>query len=400
MVLSRRDFLKTASVLAGAMIAPQVLLRARPASAAGSDPVLVTVFLRGGADGLSLLVPHADPGYVAARPTLHVPANSVVDLDGFFGFHPALAPLQPLFQSGRLAAIHACGSPSGTRSHFDAQDFMEFGAPDDKTVRDGWLNRFLAAAGPTGPVSAVTIGQRATKALVGPTPTLAFPSIAEFKLVGATTHRRPALETMYALSGDPRLSWVAPSTFATIDILKDVSTATSVSYPSSDFGNALKDLAALIKADIGVRLGAVDLGGWDHHFNEAIALPLVAADLAAGLAAFAQDLGNDFNRTVVLVMTEFGRRVRENGSLGTDHGHGGMMLVMGGAVAGGRVVLADDDWPGLAPENLFEGIDLPVTTDFRDVFGEILTRHMGLADPSGIFPNYSLHPSRFPGLFA
>src|SRR5690606_32772099 len=191
MVLSRRDFLKTASVLAGAMIAPQVLLRARPASAAGSDPVLVTVFLRGGADGLSLLVPHADPGYVAARPTLHVPANSVVDLDGFFGFHPALAPLQPLFQSGRLAAIHACGSPSGTRSHFDAQDFMEFGAPDDKTVRDGWLNRFLAAAGPTGPVSAVTIGQRATKALVGPTPTLAFPSIAEFKLVGATTHRRP-----------------------------------------------------------------------------------------------------------------------------------------------------------------------------------------------------------------
>jgi uncharacterized protein (DUF1501 family) len=398
MRFSRRDFLKTGSVALGAMIVPQVLLRARPASAAGSDPVLVSLFLRGGADGLNLVVPHGDPGYYAVRPTIRVAPGSELDLDGFFGFHPALAPLLPLYQSGQLAAIHACGSPHDTRSHFDAQDFMEFGVPGDKSVREGWLNRFLVAAGMSDPLSAVTIGNSVAKSLAGPSPSLALATITDLNFSGTTTWRRPAIEAMYATSGNPQISWLPSSTFATSDVLQTVSTATSVNYPSSKLGAALKDLAALIKADIGVRLGAVDLGGWDHHFNESTEFPAVAGVLAAALAAFAQDLGPDLNRTVVLVMSEFGRRVAENGSLGCDHGHGGVMLALGGGIAGGRV-LVDGGWPGLEPGNLFEGIDVPVTTDFRDVFGELLTRHMGLADAGGVFPGYPLDPARYPGLF-
>jgi len=376
-----------------------VLLRARPARADGSDPVLVTLFLRGGADGLNLVVPHGDPVYYAVRPNIRVAPGSAIDLDGFFGLHPALAPLLPQFQSGRLAAIHACGSPHDTRSHFDAQDFMEFGAPGNKTVREGWLNRFLAAAGLSDPLSAITMGNRAAKALAGPSPSLALASISDLILAGNATARRPAIEAMYASSGNPLLSWLPTTAFATADVLATVSTATSVVYPNSSLGSALKDLAALIKANIGVRLGAVDLGGWDHHFNESTDLPLVASALASGLAAFVQDLGPDLDRTVVLVMSEFGRRVGENGSLGCDHGHGGVMFALGGGIAGGRVILAGDSWPGLAPANLFEGIDVPVTTDFRDVFGELLTRHMGLADASGVFPGYALDPARYPGLF-
>jgi uncharacterized protein (DUF1501 family) len=399
MSLSRRDFLKTASVGLGAMIVPGTLLRARPARAAGTDPVLVTVFLRGAADALNLLVPHQDATYYSLRPNIRVAPGAELDLDGFFGFHPTLAPLLPLFQSGNLAAIHCCGSPHDTRSHFDGQDFMEYAVPGDRTVQVGWLNRFLTAAGLSAPINAITIGNRAVKALAGPASTLAMPSITDLNFAGPTVFRRPAIETMYAASGNPLLVSLPSTTFSTADIVQSVSKVTSVVYPNTGLGAGLKDLAALIKGDVGVRLGAVDLGGWDHHANENVDLPIAADDLARSLAAFAEDLGSDLNRTLVLVMSEFGRRVRENGAQGSDHGHGGMMLALGGGIAGGRVILADDTWPGLAPAALFQGIDLPVTTDFRDVFAEALTSHMGLANASPVFPGYALDPGRYPGLF-
>lgn len=401
MVLNRRQFLHTATASLAALIAPGILLKARPARAAGSDPVIVALYLRGGCDALSLVVPYGDPTYYSARPTIRVAAGTQLDLDGFFGFHPSLAPLLPFYQSGRLAVLHACGSPSSSRSHFDSQDFMEFGAPDDKTVQIGWLNRFLGAAGLTTPISAVTIENGPAKSLAGPVATLAVPSLARMSLTGTyATERRLALGQIFGASEKPIIAATGANAVDLLQLIGTVNTATSVTYPGSKLGLALKDLAALIKGDVGVRVAAVNHGSWDHHSNQTTYFPNMAGDLANSLAAFATDLGSDLDRTVVLVMSEFGRRVAQNGAVGSDHGHGGVMLALGGAVQGGQVMLANDTWPGLAPAQLFQGIDLATTTDFRNVFAEVLERHMGLSDPSPVFPNFSVSASNYPGLFA
>ncbi len=401
MAMSRRDFLMTASASLGAFVVPGALLRARPARAAGTDPVLVALYLRGGADALNLVAPYGDPLYYAARPNIRVAAGTEVQLDGFFGFHPALAPLFPYYQSGRLAALHACGSASGTRSHFVAQDFMEFAAPDDKTMQIGWLNRFLAASGASSPITAVTIENQAAKALAGPASSLAIPALSRFSLDGSYgTERRQAIQAISSATSNALLGTTGVNALSVLDLVDTVDTATNVVYPTSKLGSALKDLAALIKADIGVRVAAVNHASWDHHANETINFPIMAGDLGGSLAAFASDLGSDLDRTVVLVMSEFGRRLLENGAQGCDHGHGSVMLALGGAVQGGQVLLRDGLWPGLAPGQLFQGIDLAGTTDFRDVFAELLDRHMGLNDPSPVFPNYSIDTARYPGLFA
>jgi uncharacterized protein (DUF1501 family) len=276
---------------------------------------------------------------------------------------------------------------------------MDFGVPGDRSVHTGWLNRFLSAAGMSDPLGAVTLGTRVGKSLRGPAPTIAMPSISEFRPTGTLTFRRPGIEAMYGTTANTLLTALGGRTFQSSDRIAAVPTATGVTYPNSQVGLALKDLAALIKADIGLRLGTVDFGGWDHHFDENAQLPDMLDDLSRSLAAFAQDLGTDLDRTVVLVMTEFGRRLAENGAHGTDHGRGGVMLAMGGGLAGGRVLLRDDVWPGLAPENLEGGIDLPVSTDFRNVFAEVLTRHMGLVDAGPVFPGHTLDPDLYPGLF-
>ncbi len=400
MAMSRRDFLMTATASFGALAVPGVLLRARPARAAGTDPVVVALYLRGGADALNLVVPHGDAGYYAVRPTIRVTAGTEIDLDGFFGFHPSLAPLHPFYQNGKLAVLHACGSASGSRSHFDAQDFMEFAAPDDKAIQVGWLNRFLTAAGTTAPINAVTIENQPVKALVGPVATTAIPALSRFSLNGTyKTERRQAIQTISSATANSVLSAMGANTLGVLDLVQTVNATTNVVYPVTKLGSSLKDLAALIKADIGVRVAAVNHASWDHHANETTALPVMAGDLGSSLAAFATDLGSDLDRTVVLVMSEFGRRVAENGAHGCDHGHGGVMLALGGAVQGGQVLLRDDIWPGLAPAQLYQSIDLAGTTDFRDVFAEVLDRHMGLNDPSPVFPNYVLDTQRYPGLF-
>lgn len=401
MVLNRRQFLHTATASLAALIAPGVLLKARPARAAGTDPVIVALYLRGGCDALSLVVPNGDPAYYAARSTILVPAGTELGLDGFFGFHPSLAPLLPFYQSGRLAVLHACGSPSYSRSHFDSQDFMEFAAPDDKTVQVGWLNRFLASAGLTSTLSAVTIENAPAKALAGPVGSLAIPALSRMSLTGTyAAERRVALGQIFGTSTKPIITATGANAVNLIDVIGTVNTTTSVTYPGSKLGLALKDLAALIKGDVGVRVAAVNHASWDHHSNQHLRFPGMAADLGNSLAAFATDLGSDLDRTVVLVMSEFGRRVAQNGAIGSDHGHGGVMLALGGAVQGGQVMLANDTWPGLAPAQLFQGIDLATTTDFRNVFAEVLERHMGLSDPSPVFPNFSVNSSNYPGLFA
>jgi len=401
MTISRRSFLKTATASLGVLIAPGALLRARPARAVGTDPVLVALFLRGAADGLSLLVPHGDPEYYAARPTIQVAPGSEIDLDGFFGLHPSLAPLHSWYQAGRLALLHASGSVSGTRSHFDEQDFMEYAAPGDKTVTVGWLNRFLTAAGLSTPLSAVSIENAPVKALTGPVDSLAIPSLARFAPYGIyANERRDALRTIFAATSNPILGPTGTNALDLLDLIATIDKTANATYPSSNLGAAMKDLAVLIRADVGVRVAAVNHTTWDHHSSQTTRLPAMANDLASSLDAFATDLGSDLDRTVVLVMTEFGRRVAENGAFGSDHGHGGVMMAFGGAVAGGRVLLRDQVWPGLAPADLFESIDLAVTTDFRNVFAELLDRHMGLSDLSTIFPDFSADAANYPGLFA
>lgn len=400
-MITRRTLLKTGAVALSAFFLPRV----RRASAAARTPVLVALYLRGGADGLNLVVPAGDPAYYASRPTIQVPPGSELPLDGFFGLNPVLAPLLPLYASGALAFVHAAGSPDPSRSHFDCQDFMERAAPGDRSRLDGWLARYLAVAGGGHAIAGVTLKNARAKALQGAAPSLAFASLGAFALAGSQVDEREAtLAERYAVVSDPTaaarmLGESATQALDAVDLLATVDRATGVAYPASELGNALKDAAALVKAEIGVRAIAVDLGGWDHHTDTADRTEDVGGDLAASLAAFSSDLGDHAATTLTLAMTEFGRRVAENGGRGTDHGHGGLMMALGGGVHGGRVLVAGGTWPGLAPEKLYRGQDLAVTTDFRSVFAEALERHL-LAQRSeveAILPGFTVE---LPGLYA
>jgi uncharacterized protein (DUF1501 family) len=398
MAWTRREILRAgATTAATALLSPAALLRPPAAGAAGAEPVLVALFLRGGADWLSLVPPIGDSRYYALRPDLAVPAGDALRLTSLFGFHPELRPLLQYYQGGRLAVLHACGSPDPTRSHFDAQDFLESGAPGNRSVQTGWLGRYAAQTGLGEPWAAVTLGARPARALAGAGASLAFPSIEEFSLLGML-RRRTALDRIAnAVGGE----WgrAAENAFGALDTVAAIDARPRTSWPSGDLAIALRDLSALIRSRIGVRVAAVDAGGWDHHFDQAAELPGSAAGLAAALAAFAVDLGAELDRTLVLVMTEFGRRVPQNGSGGTEHGRGGAMLAFGGAVRGGRVLLRDGRWPGLEQAQLVDGRDLAVTTDFRDVFAEALRRHMGVQDLAPMFPGFTPSITRFPGLF-
>jgi uncharacterized protein (DUF1501 family) len=395
---TRRGFLRTLGLASAAAFLPLPL--ARRARAVGGEPVLVVIFQRGGADGLNLVVPHGDPGYYALRPVIQVARSSVLDLDGFFGLHPSLVPLLPVWQRGDLAIVHAVGSPHPTRSHFDAMDFMERAAPGDYSVIDGWLSRALVALHPAEAWAGVSFGTSKIPSLDGAAKSLAMSSLDGFVLSGRRpAERRSFLQALYAFSGDPLQTRAEAEAFEAMDALASVSRTSSAAYSGTQLGQDLKNAALLVKADMGVRAIAIDSTGWDHHESEFSALPPVASDLAAGLAAFLQDLGAHAGRTLVLVMTEFGRGAAENGSFGTDHGHGSAMLALGGSVAGGRVRLRGGAWPGLSPQALDEGRDLAVTTDFRDVLAEVVQRHLGVSNLAGMFPGFSTSTARFPGLF-
>jgi uncharacterized protein (DUF1501 family) len=376
--------------------------------------VLICLFQRGAADALNIVVPHGEKAYYAMRPSIAIPqpsrsaAGGAIDLDGFFGLHPALAPLKPLYDRGLLAPIHAVGSPSTTRSHFDAQDYMETGTPDVKGTADGWLNRYLAVKGTCDecnlgktPFRAVSLTPQTPRILEGPSPTVAMNSLDEFS-VRATGSSAERLEALYRTGSADLVHGTGTEMFDAVKMLRSANPQkylpqNGADYPRSQFGQRLLQIAQLIKSNVGLEIAFADVGGWDTHVNQGGGEGQLAARLAElgqALAAFTRDLGERMRDVVVLTMSEFGRTVRENGNAGTDHGHATAMLVLGGPVRGGRML---GRWPGLDPAQRFEGRDLAVTTDFRDLFAELLARHLGATRLDAIFPGFTPDPARFPG---
>jgi uncharacterized protein (DUF1501 family) len=382
--------------------------RPSPPSTALHRPVLVCLFQRGAVDGLNMIVPHGDPIYYRERPRIAVPAKDVVDLDGYFGLHPRLGALKPLWENKSLAALHAIGSPEPTRSHFDAQDYMESGTPGVKATADGWLNRYCRhdREHEDTPFRAVAFGPQLPRILAGSAPSLAIDDLRAFGLRAPLEPARDrltrAFEELYAGSATGLLSSSSQEAFEAVQLLKQVNPAqyqpaNGADYPRGRFGRAMLQIAQLIKARVGLRVAFADVTGWDTHVNQGASEGQLAARLGEfgqALAAFAQDLGERMRDVVVLTMSEFGRTVRENGNSGTDHGHATAMLVLGGPVNGGKVL---GTWPGLDAANRFEGRDVAVTTDFRDLFAEVLARHLGATDLAAIFPGFTPDTRRFPG---
>jgi uncharacterized protein (DUF1501 family) len=334
------------------------------------------------------------------RPTIAIPRQNVIDLDGFFGLHPSLSSFQQLWKDGHLAIVHAAGSPDITRSHFDAQDYMESGTPGLKSTEDGWLNRALHVASSDkrheSPFRAVAMGGRLPRILAGTEPAVAIDNLSNFGVGGRNPGAAPIADTfeaMYAQSVDSVLHGTGSETFDAVKMLKSAdperyTPAPGANYPRGQLGQALKQSAQLIKADLGVEVAFADIGGWDTHVNQGNTQGQLAQrlnELSQSVAAFYTDLGSLADSTVLVTMSEFGRTARENGNRGTDHGHANVMFVLGGPVKGGRVY---GRWPGLGPDRLYEGRDLALTTDFRRVLGEVVYRHLGNKNLDAVFPSF------------
>jgi len=397
--MNRRTFLKCGGCSLVALGGPPPFLVRTAAAAAARGKVLVAVFQRGAVDGLSMVVPHGDPAYGTSRPTIALkpPARGesdrAFDLDGFFALHPALALLAPHWENRSLAVVHACGSPETTRSHFDAQDYMESGTPGVKRTPDGWLARAVKALPDKRvPFRAVALGGALPRALQGDAGAIAMQSIDRFDVRPDETATRGGFEALYARSVSSLLSGTGHETFEAVKLLRSadasrIAPANGAEYPRGQFGEAMRQIAQLIKANVGLEVAFADMQGWDTHVGQGAEQGQLAARLrefGGALAAFARDLGDRMADVLVLTMSEFGRTVGENGGRGTDHGHATAMLVLGGGVRGGRVY---GRWPGLTPAALFEGRDLAVTTDFRTLFSEVATRHLGVSGAS-LFPGW------------
>jgi uncharacterized protein (DUF1501 family) len=401
--------------MVGMSTVPAFLQRAIAATPTTGKKQLVVLFQRGAADGLNIVVPFAEPNYYRLRPSIAIPQprrggnDATLDLDGFFGLHPAMAPLVPFFKQNQLAIVHAAGSPDPTRSHFDAQDFMESGTPGLKATEDGWLDRALGTLPEenASPFRAVAMGPNLPRMLRGSTGAIALPDLKQFKVQPQTAAMSNVVEggfeAMYAQSVDHALHGTGTETFEAIDMLRKIDMSKfppehGADYPKSGLGQKMQQIAVMLKAGIGTEVLFVDCGGWDNHVNEGGAqgqLSNLLKDLSQSLAAFHQDLGDRMNEVVVVTMSEFGRTAKENGNRGTDHGHANCMFVMGGDVKGGRVY---GKWPGLDDHQLNEGRDLALTTDFRAVVGEILVKHMGVRDLAPVFPGFESGARKFDGL--
>lgn len=408
--LTRRGFMKNGALaLFGTSLIPAFLTRsvyAEVEQAQRHGKKLVVIFQRGACDGLNVVIPHAEPNYYAMRPTIAIKQDDVLDLDGFFGMHPAMRSLKPLWDQGHLAAIHAAGSPDSTRSHFDAQDFMESGTPGLKATPDGWLNRALGSTrsdAPLSPFRAVAMNGKIPRTLQGRVPAVAMASLQDFSI--GERHQEAgivssAFQAMYDQSTDAVLHGTGQETFEAIRMLKAADPAkykpaAGVLYPSSAFGNSMRQIAQLLKANLGVEVAFADIGGWDTHQNQGAATGQLAnrlSEFADSLAAFWQDMGDAAEDLVVVSMSEFGRTARQNGTGGTDHGHANVMFALGGTVRGGRVL---GRWPGLGDGQLNEGRDLAVTTDFRIVLAEAVSATVGTRRFDTIFPGAGITPSSF-----
>ena len=397
---TRRFFVRNSALaMVGVGASPLWLERALYAGAPSArKKILVAIFQRGAADGLNVVVPHGEKAYYDLRPTIAIPrptsdpgrqAGAAIDLDGFFGLHPSLAPLKPLFDQQHLAIVDAVGSPDPTRSHFDAQDYMESGTPGRKATHDGWMNRALPPAnGKVSPVRAVSLGPILPRAMRGNTPAVAMQTIEGFQVRNAEASKQ--FEEMYSATKDPMMQAAGRETFEAVAMLQAIqrrayTPAPGADYPRGRFGQSLQQIAQLIKSDVGVEMAFADIGGWDHHVNEDGVLTNLLREYGQSLSAFWKDMGDRMNDVVVVTMSEFGRTARENGNRGTDHGHANSMFVMGGGVKGGKVY---GKWPGLEKEQLYEGRDLALTTDFRDVLGELVSSHLGGPSLNTVFPGY------------
>ena len=410
--MERRAFVKSGALALVTMgLSPSFLRRTAFGAellAAPKGKVLICLFQRGAADALNMIVPHGEKAYYSMRPSIAIPrpsgssrtvsTDAAIDLDGFFGLHPSLAPFKPLYERGMLAPVHAVGSPSATRSHFDAQDYMETATPDVKGTQDGWLNRYLAVKGTcdecnTSPFRAVSLTQQTPRIMEGPNEVVAMNSLDEFT-VRASGSQADRLEALYRTGSADLVHGTGAEMFEAVRMLKAANPrkylpASGADYPRSQFGQRLLQIAQLIKSDVGLEVAFADIGGWDTHVNQGSTNGQLATrldDFSRSIAALVTDLGDRMDDVVILTMSEFGRMARENGSRGTDHGHAGALFVIGGKVKGGKV---HGRWPGLEREQLYEGRDLALTTDFRSVFSEITAQHLGAAATSKIFPGFS-----------
>ncbi len=389
--MNRRFFLKSGGIVLASVgvslstpsfLQRAVLGQARSLITGDKRKTLIAIFQRGAVDGLNVVVPHGERNYYDLRPSIAIPrpeagnAEASLNLDGFFGFHPSLAPFKPLWDTRRLAVIHAAGSPDNTRSHFDAQDYMESATPGVKSTSDGWLNRYLQSkADPEKSLfRAVSMTQTMPRVLQGRAPALAISNLADFTIRAgkSSASLQGGFEAMYEQTVN--------------DVLG-----------GTPFGNSLLQIAQLIKAGVGLEVAFTDIGGWDTHVNEGSArgqLGNLLQQFSSGIAALYSDLGQRMDDVVVLTMSEFGRTVRENGNRGTDHGHANAMFVLGNSVRGGKVY---GEWPGLRNDQLYEGRDLALTTDFRDVFGEIASKHLHSSNVQTVFPGYAVSEAKFKG---
>ena len=414
--MNRRFFLKSGSIALASvgmsLSAPGFLERVAMGNTVpgGRRKTLIAIFQRGAVDGLNMVVPFGDSGYYASRPNIAIPkpasgnAEAAIDLDGFFGLHPSMSSFKSMWDSKRLAIIHASGSPDNSRSHFDAQDYMESATPGVKSTRDGWLNRYLQGKQhkEQTPFRAVSITKDMPRVLQGSAPAVAMSNLSDFAIRAgkSSANIQGGFEAIYAAKSNDTLVGTGRETFEAVNYLKKANPAqykpeNGAQYPRNPFGNSLLQIAQLIKADVGLEIAFTDIGGWDTHVNQGNSrgqLANLLQQFSSGIAALYQDLGQRMDDVIVLTMSEFGRTVRENGNRGTDHGHANAMFVMGNSVRGGKVY---GRWPGLKEDQLYEGRDLALTTDFRDVFGEVATRHLGSKDAKSIFPRYSLSASNF-----
>ena len=419
---TRRFFLRGSAIaMAGVGQAPMWLARAA-ASEGKKRKTLVAIFMRGAADGLNIVAPFGDPRYRDVRPTIGLqpprpqdesqingPFGSIIDLDGKFGLHPGLRPFKELWDKKQLAIVEATGSPDPSRSHFDAQDYMESGTPGK--TGNGWLNRALGdPASGASPLRAVSLSNRVPRTLRGEHEAVALGNVQDFNI--SDQERLAILKNMYSLTPDATMRRTGKDAFEAMKMLQSVARETMPnggrpvpvspgapvpfqnnrpSYPAGgQLGRNLQELARLIKSGAGVEAAFAEVDGWDHHQNENQQLATLLNQFSNAIAAFCQDLGDRMEDVAIVTMSEFGRTVEENGTGGTDHGHGSLMMVLGGPVQGGKVY---GQWPGLEKEQLFEGRDLAVTTDFRTVLSELVRGHLGRSDLSSVFPGFQAGPS-------
>ncbi|MFI5175002.1 MAG: DUF1501 domain-containing protein [Terriglobia bacterium] len=420
MTVTRRVFLKSTGLAAASLgtltAMPKFLLRASAlkdstgTDAARHRKILIAIFQRGAADGLNIVVPFGERNYYQMRPTIAIPeprkgdSATAIDLDGFFGLHPSLAPFKPLYDQGHLAILHAAGSPDNTRSHFDAQDFMESATPGVKSTPDGWLNRLMQAqpAAQSTPFRGIALSPQMPRSLYGPAPAVAITNLNDFGIRAGrfTDQMTEAFEMLYGNSAGDQVRSMGAESFEAVEFLKKMNPQqfqpeNGAIYPNGPFGNALRQVAQLIKANVGLEVAFTDIGGWDHHAGEGNVQGQIAnrlKEFSEGLVALHVDLGDRMEDVVVLTMSEFGRTAHENGNRGTDHGHANCMFVLGGPVKGGKVYAR---WPGLRNENLYEGRDLALTTDFRDVFGEVVDKHLGCKNLAKVFPGFNSSPANY-----